>query len=425
MDKQVRTMYEKKSEKYSKLADNDDSVLGFQVPADTSLIFLKQTDDQINAIYYTDVNHAKKKITAEQIAPFLREVRNKGNAAWGFAQLFQNQGLAESDRILFETFVKESKTTALMDYWLLRLGGHISVLQGKNGLASQNEDAQYLSSIHQNLTELLQTYEEKMGQLANNPSRHQNEQRTKLVAEFQKDWQEIIKPATEKYKKTDTHNILLNVGAACTGIGLIWLFCKNLYRLSQRKGLGLFQFEQAHSRKIEPLTKLYEDVAKATEADAAKLENYFSNDIQDAYQSYEQLKKIVAELQKLHSTLALDGTYTRKEKKALLTTVTALTGELDAFQRDLSDCESDRTDGVTLAEIQIEFMEAWNKIVTVHELADHQTILESKYPLACTTKFSEIVQISDQFKEEIKRSKQTDTYRPSSPTLSHSDEDTI
>lgn len=416
-------MYSKKTEKYSKLTDTDNSVLGFQVPTDHSLAVLKQGDNRIKGIYYTDVNQEKKTIPAEQIAPLLREVRNSGNAAWGFAKLFQKQGLAESDRILFETFVKESRTTAWMDYWLLRLGGHISVLQGKEGLASQNEDAHYLSDIHLKLTKLLQDYEVKIGQLANNPSRHQNEQRQRLVTDFHKNWQSAIQPATEKYKQRDTHNILLNVGAACTGIGLIWLFAKNLYRLSQRKGLGLFQFEQAHSRKVETLTKLYEDVAKATEADAAKLDNYFSNDINDAYQSYEQFSKLVAELQRLFDTLKPDETYTRKERKALLSIVNALVGTLDGFQRDLSDYQSGRTDGVTLSEIQVEFMEAWNKTVTFHELADNQTILTSKFPIDCTTKFAEIVQISDQFRTEIKASEEQEAHRSASPTLSHSDDD--
>ncbi len=405
-------MFGKGKDKYTKLPDEHEVELTEQRKQDSKLQKYKLPslkkpvvfNSQNNNISYTAENGDIVTIKKERLAGFLREVREQGVEGWGFDGLFQKM----SELTKFEAYLKTSPTTALIDYRLLRLGGHIRTLQGKQGAASTNADAATLSTLYKVLVAKLQEYELKIGELANKPSRHQNEQRKKLVEDFQSEWQQLVRPIANKYKgKIDTYNILLNVAVACTGFGLAWLFLKNIYRLSQRKGLGLFQFEQAHSRKVENVEKFYDDVIKATDADASELQNYFTDDLKDTDKSFNQLSDLIDNLQSLHATLPTDETYTKKEKKALGRTIEAFRSTLHTLQQDLQAYRRDPDNAdETLSEIQTDFMEAWQKATTDHNVSENSTILISKYPLACTQKMTDIAQISEQFGQELAQLKQ-------------------
>lgn len=357
-----------------------------------------------NNISYTDIQTNISTIKSGDIAPFLREARRNGEAAWGFDALFQKMtGLTE-----FEQYIEKSPSTALIDYQLLRLGGHIRMLEGKG----KTDDAQALSTLYTVLVEKLQEYEQAVGELANSKSRHQNEPRQRLVKQFQSDWQLLIKPIANKYKnQKDTYNILLNVATiVCTGgLALGWLFLKNLWRLANRKGLGLFQFEQAHSRKVENVQKLYDDVIKATAADLAGLPNYFSDEIKDADDTAELLLKRVGELSGLHTSMKVDETYDEDAKDELEATIIAFSSALTLFLKSLDRFKKDPQNSKTsLSDIQKTFMDRWNKLVDTHELKQNSSILTGKFPIECATKFSEIVEISQQFVKELEELKQAE-----------------
>lgn len=397
---------------YKQIADPDEIILGYNPPADKPARFEGST------IIYTATNGDETNIRAKNLPLLLRELRLKGAQGWHFASIFQNHGKSMQGLTAFEQSLQTSPTTALLDYWLLRLGGHIRSLESNN---KENEDAQYLAELYIKLSEKLTAYENKMGQLANHPSRHQNEERKQLVADFQNEWKELVHPAEEKYKKTDVKNILKNIAAACTVFGLIWLFCKNLYRLSQFKGPGLFQFEDAHSRKIEHLQKLYDDIAKATETDSTELQNFFTDDIEDAHKSCAIFLQAIGELQALHSGTKTDAIYTEDTQDALEITIDALMSPLNIFSRKLAKIDKDAPDAeITLKEIQLSFMQNWQKVASAQELSE-KIGTDSAYPQACQELFGKIIKITEEFGKEIEQAQTERKRRPSTPGSTSSD----
>lgn len=407
---------------YTRIIDAEEKIYGYNPPSS------KQAKYANSNITYHDIIGNQVTIKAAHIPGLLRETREKGANGWPFATIFQYKNRAMQGLKEFEKSLESSPTTALMDYWLLRLAGHIHTLQGKTAPESlvqkvtTDPDASYLSSLYFDLTKKLQTFEKEMGKLANNPSRHQNEQRKKLVEEFQNDWQATIVPAQQKYKQRDINNILKNVAAACSIVGLVWLFCKNLYRLTQGKGLGLFQFENAHSRKLEHLQKLYTDVEKATAADAEKRENYFSRDIADAKKTYEELKQITDSLKILHTETSLDSLYTKHEKRDVKQILDSYTSLLTMLSDDIKEFNPDEPDAeISLLEDQKVFMEKWQTTGYAQGLA--QKIGEnSTYPDKFQTLFQKIIDISAGFATEIEhiQSELDSQKRPRGPSMSDS-----
>ncbi|MGV3740645.1 MAG: hypothetical protein ACO1N3_05095 [Gammaproteobacteria bacterium] len=396
---------------YTQIVDAEEKIFGYHAPADAKA---KYENSNIN---YKDIVGNDVTIKAHHIPSLLRELREKGADGWKFATIFHRKGTDMQGLAEFEKSLQASPTTALMDYWLLRLGGHIQILQNK-----KDSEANNLSNLYFDLVKKLQNFETEMGKLANNPSRHQNEQRKKLVEEFQNDWQATIEPAQKKYKEIDANNILKNLAAAFTIVGFIWLFCKNLYRLSQGKGLGLFQFENAHSRKLEHLQKLYADVEKATAADAAKRENYFSHDIEDAKKAHKELGQITADLQKLHTDTQIDGVYTKKERKDAKQILDAYTSLLTMLAGDIDDYDPNEPDAeISLLEDQKDFMEKWQTAGYAQGLA--QKIGEdSPYPESFQKLFQKIIDISNGFAAEIEntQSELDSRKRPRGPSMSDS-----
>lgn len=381
-----------------KTTSSDIEILKAKLPSPKKAVVFKTKS---NTISYTDIDSNISTLKTGDIVPFLREARLKGEAAWGFDALFQKMtGLSE-----FEQYIHKSPSTALIDYQLLRLGGHIRMLKGKG----KTDDAQALSALYTVLVARLQDYEQAVGELSNSKSRHQNEARKRLVGKFQSDWQLLIQPIANKYKhQKDTYNILLNVATVvCTGgLALGWLFLKNLWRLANRKGLGLFQFEQAHSRKVENVQKLYDDVIKATEADIAGLPNYFSDEVEDADDTAEVLLKSFAELSSLHITMKIGDTYTEDDQDDLEETIENFTTALRLFIKALDKYKKEPQNSKPLSDIQKTFMERWNNLVVSRKLEKNSSIVTGNYPIECAMKFAEIVEISQQFGKELEELKQ-------------------
>lgn len=380
---------------YRPISDKDESIYGYNPPA------AKKTEYEDSNIYYTDTVGNEVTIKSQHIPALLRELREKKDKSWPFSSIFVYKSwsvppvhISMKGLQKFEESLHTSPSTALMDYWLLRMGGHIRTLQGKNG--ANDSDAQYLSGLYDDLVKKLQNYEKEIGKLAINPSRHQNEERQKLVSKFQTEWQEAIQPAQQKYQQKDINNILKNVAAACSIIGLIWLFCKNLYRLTQGKGLGLFQFENAHSRKLEHLQKLYSDIEKATAKDAEKRENYFSHDIGDAQTTCAELMQITKQLENLPEPSD------RKEKKekaiiinAYNTVLKLFSDELVKIQKDIEAPDAE----ISLLEEQKDFMNEWQKTGYAQGLA-LKIGDQSPYSEDYQALFQKIIDISSVFAKE-------------------------
>lgn len=400
-------MYSHDKKDYKKVVGPNEIVAGYYTPSS------KQARYEGTTVIYQAVNQAgegdETKILQKNMPLLLRELRLQGSEAWDFATIFQNKGTPMRGLEEFEASLQSSQTTALIDYWLLRLGGTI-----RNLPKSDAKEAQYLSDLYDELVKKISLYEQEIGKLANNPSRHQNADRQKLVQKFQQEWKGLIEPAEQKYKQKDVKNILKNVAAAFTVLGLIWLFCKNLYRLTQRKELGLFQFGEANSRKLEHLQKLYDDLPKATATDAAELHNFFSGDINDAYKSCEEFSKLIGELQALHSTTNIDGIYTKQDKKALNLTINGFIGVLNSFQQELSEFNRNPDPDDSLEEIQEDFMGHWREAAENHKLATHLGE-ESHYSPACQEKFERIIAIAEGFGKEIENMKSKREKSASSP----------
>lgn len=396
-------MYSSDKNQYKRVVSPSEIVAGYYPPTNN------QARYEGTNIIYEDVKEDQVSIRQKYLPLLLRELRLQGSEAWNFAIIFQNKGKPMQGLKEFEASLQASPTTALIDYWLLRLGGVIQELP-----KSDAQDAQYLTDLYDNLVKKMFIYEQEIGKLANNPSRHQNAERQKLAQQFQQECQGLIQPAEQKFKQKDVKNILKNLAAALTGFGLLWLFCKNLYRLTQRKELGLFQFAEANSRKLEHLQKLYDDLPKATAADAAELHNFFTSDINDAYQSLEEFLKLIAELQTLYNTTDIRGTYTNQDKKDLKLTINSFIGVLDSFQQELSAFQQNPEQGESLAEIQEDFMGHWRSATKSHKLAKHFSE-QSHYSPACQEKFRKIVAIAEEFGAEIETMQSKRARGPSSP----------
>lgn len=401
-----------KNNAYQPIKEDDEIELTQQAVSPKSQIFgyhlpnVKKPvifNNESTHISYTDIKGDTVTLRSNHIPGFLRELRQQGKSGWGFHVLFQKMPQHQK----FEDYLANSPSTALLDYRLLCLGDHILHLEKHPKTGSTNAaDAVELAGLYAKLVARLQRYEKDLGALSQKPSsRHQNAERKLLVETFQADWQNLIAPVANKYKQTkDTYNILLNVATVIgtAGIGLIWLFIKNVVRLSQRKGLGLFQFEQAHSRKVENLQKFYEDVTKATQKDAKGLENYFADDLKITDESFNKLSDLIDKLGGLQQSMPIEGVYTKKEKKALDRMVEAFRSCLNTLQKDLQTYRRNPEEAdETLPDIQKDFMEAWNKAAKHHEVSMHTSILTSKYPLACTQVITEIEQICQQFTKEV------------------------
>lgn len=402
-------MHGKDRSTYTRIADSDESIGGYNPPSDKQARY----DIRNSTVVYTDTSGTETNIRAKNLPLLLRELRLKGSQGWHFSSIFQHRGKPMQNLETFEKSLQSSPTTALLDYWLLRLGGHIRSLEDPK---KEDEDAKYLTDLYHKLTEKLTLYETEMGKLANHPSRHQNQQRQKLVSDFQREWEALVQPAAQKYKQTDVKNILKNVAAACTGFGLLWLFCKNIYRLSQRKGLGLFQFGEAHSRKVEHLQKLYDEIAKATEKDGTELQNFFTHDIEDARSSCTIFSQTIEALQTLHRTEKQDAVYTEEEQDTLEITLGALKTPLKIFTRKLENMDPNSPDAeVTLGEIQLAFMKNWQKVVVDQDLST-KIGAGSPFPQACQELFGKIIKITEEFGKEIEQAQAARERRPSSPS---------
>ncbi|MBP6917520.1 MAG: hypothetical protein KBB94_01225 [Legionellaceae bacterium] len=394
---------------YKRIPDSDESIGGYNPPSDKQAGY----DENSSKVVYTDTLGTETNILAKNLPFLLHELRMKGSQGWHFSSIFQHRGKPMQNLEAFENSLQSSPTTALLDYWLLRLGGHIRSLDAPK---TENEDAKYLTDLYHKLAEKLTLYETEMGKLANNPSRHQNQQRQNLVSDFQREWRELVQPAVQKYKQTDVKNILKNLAAACTGFGLLWLFCKNIYRLSQRKGLGLFQFGEAHSRKVEHLQKLYAEIARATEKDGTELQNFFTHDIEDARSSCGIFLQTLNELQALLESEKTDAVYTEGEQDALELTLAAFKAPFNIFTRKLATIDSNSPDAeVTLGDIQLAFMKNWQKVVVDQGLST-KIGTGSPFPQACQELFGKIIKITEEFGKEIEQAQAARERRPSSPS---------
>lgn len=398
-------MYNKKG--YRPITQTDEKIFGYNPPA---AVQAKYKDSNIT---YKDIVGDEVTIKSQHIPELLREIREKGEEGWKFASLFKNKGRNMKGLAEFEKSLNASPTTALLDYWLLRLGGHIQTLQ-----QAKDPEAAYLLDLHKDLATKLKKFEDEMGKLANNPTRHQNDQRQQLVDKFKQEWQAAIKPAQTKFKQTDINNILKNLAAACSVVGLLWLFCKNLYRLSHGKGLSLFQFETAHSRKMDHLQKL-SDVEKATATSAEKRENYFSHDIEDAKKTYEELLKINTRLEELHHETRLDALYTEEEQEKLELLIDALASPLKIFARKLK-MDTEQPDAeLNLLQGQKAFMDQWITAGYAQGLAQ-KVGDESPYPEEMQNLFQKVMDISAEFSKEVEdlNSELERRKRPRSPSMS-------
>lgn len=391
-----------KDTRYSKLVNDDQKIGGYMPPLDSATSFANGT------ITYTGINNDQIKVRSHNIAYLLRELREKKEEGWKFARIFKKmKGLSD-----FEDSLYTSPTTALLDYRLLVLGGHIHSLRTSKAATSSELD--YLTTVYNLLTAKLQTFETEMGKLGN--TRHQNTERQKLVREFQDEWEALVEPAVKKYQQRDAQNILKNVAAACTVVGLIWLFFKNLYRVTHGKGLGLFQFEDAHSRKHESMQKLYADVTKATAAQAEAVSTYFSTDIEDARQSLMILAQVLGELEaQFHQQPTDVSLYTEDEKDNLESTINAFTTALNQFSRKLQKENAQDS----LGESQRSFMSAWIKVVEQQELIDKSSD-GSFYPEECKALFKRLITIGEEFKTELEN---MDANRARKPSISSGSED--
>ena len=389
---------------YKKVVGPDEIVAGYYPPSTKQAHYIDTT------ITYQGVNGDEIFIRQKNLPLLLRELRLQGSEAWNFATIFQNKGKPMQGLKEFEESLQTSQTTALIDYWLLRLGGTIRELP-----KSDAKEAQYLTELYDDLVKKISIYEQAMGKLATNPSRHQNADRQELVQKFQQEWKVLIEPAEQKYKQKDIKNILKNVAAACTVVGLLWLFCKNLYRLTQRKELGLFQFGEANSRKLEHLQKLYDDLPKATAAHAAEKENFFTNDIEDARKSCLIFMQTIGELQALHTSTKLDALYTEEDQDTLEIAIEAFMTPLNIFSRKLNRIKSTDEDAeLVLVDLQKSFMQNWQKAVEKQGLTE-KIGEESPYPEDIQTAFKKIIDISTEFGKELEQINTERVRRPSSP----------
>lgn len=354
---------------------------------------------EFDNIYYFDINNQVTTIKSKHLGPILRTLRGNHEAGAAFANLFEQGNETMENLDAFEKSLENKKTTVLLDYWLLRLEGRIHRL-------NNNKDAVYLTALYDELSEKLADYELKMGKLNTHPAVHQNEDRANLVTAMQAEWRSLLEPALNKYKdQWDTRNILLNLAACATGFGLIGLFCKNLYRLTQGKGLQLFQYERAHSMKIDKLQKLYDEVETATQNDVKVRTNYFTTNVEDTYATNAKLQMIVAKLEEAMSQdqklLKSERTIDSKTVGALRSMIASFKGIVDQLATDLHECE-DMTDTKALTLIHKDFMELWIATVGAQKLYENSL----KYPKNIQDLFGEVINFSEGFEKELHELKQ-------------------
>ncbi|HVT61969.1 MAG TPA: hypothetical protein VHD33_00570, partial [Legionellaceae bacterium] len=271
-------MFDKNTKGYVSLAnDESETIEGYRKPTQVG-VYSK------NCIIYFDDLNQETKITEKHLPTFLKALRASGDKAYPYLSLFYKNGKTMEGQEQFE--IDLEKSPALMDYWLLRL---VDLTQ------RAGTEKLYLTELYKKLDEKLNEFEQKINKLNINASRRQNKERELLVENFKKEWDTIIQPAIKKYEsQLDIRNILLNIAAAITIVGILWLSAKNIAYYAQGKNnkLGLFQFEQAHSKKIDHLKHLSTSALPQVPA----LSNYFTNDIADSKATHQELSELIQTL---------------------------------------------------------------------------------------------------------------------------------
>ena len=396
---------------YEPLATSDSKTF---FPADKPAA---EFDGEKSTISYTDPHNQLIVINSKDIAEFLKQRRDEGTDGWGYAAIFQNIRKDKFNNLSIEemTHLAEfeaslNNTHALLDYWLLRLGGKINEL---NQSKFPTED---LSHLYHALKIQLDNFESILGALT---TRHHNDEKEALTEDFKQNWQNSILPLVTKYQQHDWVNILKNLAFACTGVGLIVTIAYGAAR-TYRGDNFLFQYEGAHSRKRASLQKL-NDVMKDYAPSAETADNFFSLKMDDAEKSLPIFQGAIEKLDAFLNSQETPNQYYDNLGHALDTFKRAsknfsnylgrLKNQREGFMGNWNDYEATK-----LKEYQINLMDEWTTAVTTRVLKDNA--FGEAVPEELSIALQEIMDIYDIFKRQISQFKDSGSIRAESSASS-------
>lgn len=196
---------------------------------------------------------------------------------------------------LFEQ-VLQNNPAALVDFKLIQLGARAAQIQiaqvGLDSYAMLCDDSKALLVLYQQLSDDFKDFQNKVTRLPE--SRHRLKVFHKMEADFNARWEERMQPYIAKYKDDwDSYNVLLNLLAIASIVGIAGLICKNVVRLYQGKNLSLFQFDSARSKSLDLLEQLKPgDFPRPS----IELQNFFTQNSDDAFHTVQELSQHVENL---------------------------------------------------------------------------------------------------------------------------------
>ena len=369
---------------YEKLSDGDDTTVdSHKLPATFKFVTYNDRGD----IEYTAIGEFQPTtIKKNRIPDFLSELR-KAKEPWvqmAWSPLFEKMSGLDT----FEASLSDNRYAA-MDYWLIKLAicaGNLQVSKvGSDQSKTLCADSDELLKLYATVAIEIDKYKSTMEEHDKHQgSRHYAKRKQEAIKMLNDGCSAAIEPILKKYKENrDVRNICLNILAICSVIGLVGLFLKNVSRVYHGKKLGLFQFEQAHSKRIEPLealSKTMEDTASSSQVQGGT--SYFSGDPKDIEDSCKELSEYLADFK-----ASIDEWQpSDKPSKMLVSNLNHIQSKLDKILKPK------QSEGIS------DFLEEW--VAAINWINMEQNQLKA-YPTNIASKLLGLKVISEQFAQDL------------------------
>lgn len=358
-------------------------------------------------IEYQDIEDNMITISPERIPDFLRTVC-AAETPWtqgAFATLFYDSNTKQSMSGIEDVEEKlKANPIALMDYRLMLLGARAAQIQiakvGSDRHALLCPESKELIKLYKSLRDEFKNFQEKIAQLEKSqaPSRHRSKTYAKYEKEFKFRMDQLVNPYLDKYKKDwDTRNIMLNVLAVASIVGLIRLIFKNAVSIYRGKHLGLFQFEAAYSKNIEAIEQLSSD--NLVTSFHVNVQNFFTQNKSDTLRTIQELQQI---LKTLDSEIkAFQSTHPQRNVDHLLQLHASLSKSVGEFASELKTPDEKLNDEYKREVAEALFIGSWCDAIP-ETLGTYES--RDDYPAGLRNVIDDIQLISDQLSEEFNTS---------------------
>lgn len=357
-----------------------------------------------HGIAYQDIEDNTITISPEKIPDFLHAVC-AAETPWtqgSFAMLFYDSKYKQSMSGLEDLEEKlQTNPIALMDYRLMMLGARAAQIQiaqvGEDRHALLCQESKDLIKLYKSLRDEFKNFQDKISQLEKNqvPSRYRSKTYAKYEKDFKASIDHVIKPYLEQYKKDwDTRNILLNVLAIASIVGLIGLIYKNVVGIYQGKHLGLFQFEAAYSKNREAIEPFSSDNLVTS---STHFQNFFTQNKTDTFRTIQELKSVLMIFD--NEIKAFQTTHPQRKMDDLVTLHGSLTRALEEFESEIQAPTNKRLGKKGQREVaEALFIGSWCDSI-LESLGTYEG--RDDYPSGLRHVISDIQLISEQLSEEF------------------------